>query len=74
RDEKIELELELQTISVPTLIIHGTHDQVIPFSQAIILNDKIEGSRLVAFQYSGHGPFWEEREKFNEVLINFTSH
>ncbi|WP_397540045.1 alpha/beta fold hydrolase [Rummeliibacillus pycnus] len=72
RDEKIEIELQM--ISVPTLIIHGTHDQVIPFSQAKILNDKIEGSRLVAFQYSGHGPFWEEREKFNEVLINFTSH
>ncbi|WP_102693926.1 alpha/beta fold hydrolase [Rummeliibacillus pycnus] len=71
RDEKIDTEL--QTITVPTLIIHGIHDQVIPFSQAKILNDKINGSRLMAFQYSGHGPFWEEREKFNDALIDFTS-
>ncbi|MGG0657284.1 alpha/beta fold hydrolase [Rummeliibacillus pycnus] len=71
KDEKIETEF--QTIYVPTLIIHGIHDQVIPFSQAKIIYEKIKGSKLVAFHYSGHGPFWEEREKFNEVLIDFTS-
>ncbi|MFC7440275.1 alpha/beta fold hydrolase [Laceyella putida] len=69
RDEK--LDADLQKIFVPTLIIHGIHDQVIPFAQARELNQKIRNSQLVPFQYSGHGAFWEERNKFNQLLIQF---
>jgi non-heme chloroperoxidase len=71
RDEKIDDELS--AITVPTLIVHGIHDQVIPFSQAELLNNKIKGSKVVPFEYSGHGLFWEERKKFNKELIDFTS-
>jgi non-heme chloroperoxidase len=69
RDEK--LDADLQKIVVPTLIIHGIHDKVIPFAQAQELNQKIRNSQLVPFQYSGHGPFWEERDKFNQLLLQF---
>ncbi|MGJ7913392.1 alpha/beta fold hydrolase [Neobacillus sp. LXY-1] len=69
RDEK--LYTDLQKIIVPTLIIHGVHDKVIPFSQAQELNQKVINSQLVPFHYSGHGPFWEERDKFNKVLMQF---
>ena len=55
RDEK--LYDDLPKIVVPTLIIHGIHDKVIPFSQAQELNQKIRNSQLVPFQYSGHGAF-----------------
>ncbi|NUJ19632.1 alpha/beta hydrolase [Bacillus glycinifermentans] len=69
RDEK--LYADLPKISVPTLIIHGVHDKVIPFAQACELHQNIRNSELVPFQYSGHGPFWEEREKFNRILTQF---
>jgi non-heme chloroperoxidase len=69
RDEN--LDADLQKIFVPTLIIHGIHDKVIPFAQAQELNHKIRNSQLVPFQYSGHGPFWEERDKFNQLLTQF---
>jgi non-heme chloroperoxidase len=69
RDEK--LDADLLKISVPTLIFHGIHDKVIPFTQAQELNQKIKNSQLVPFQYSGHGPFWEERDKFNQLLTQF---
>lgn len=69
RDEK--LYTDLPKIVVPTLIIHGIHDKVIPFAQAQELAQKIKNSQLVPFQYSGHGPFWEEREKFNRLLTQF---
>lgn len=69
RDEK--LYADLQKILVPTLIVHGVHDKVIPFAQAQELNQKIKNSLLVPFHYSGHGAFWEEREKFNEVIRQF---
>lgn len=69
RDEK--LYADLPNIHIPTLIIHGIHDKVIPFSQAQELNQAIRNSKLVPFQYSGHGAFWEERDKFNSVITQF---
>ncbi|MBA4494462.1 alpha/beta fold hydrolase [Paenactinomyces guangxiensis] len=69
RDEN--LDADLQKIFVPTLIIHGIHDKVIPFAQAKELNKKIRNSQLVRFKYSGHGPFWEERDKVNQLLSQF---
>ena len=69
RDE--ELYQDLPRIHVPTLIIHGLHDKVIPFKQAQEVNQLIKNSQLVPFQYSGHGPFWEERDKFNKLLVQF---
>ena len=71
RDETVHADLP--KINAPTLIIHGIHDKVIPFQQAQELHRKIKNSQLVPFQYSGHGPFWEERDKFNQLLIQFTS-
>ncbi len=69
RDEK--LYDDLGKVAAPTLIIHGVQDKVIPFAQAKELNRKIRNSYLVPFQYSGHGPFWEEREMFNRILTQF---
>ncbi|WP_018923990.1 alpha/beta fold hydrolase [Salsuginibacillus kocurii] len=67
RDEN--LYEDLPQITAPTLIIHGVHDQVIPFSQAEEVHHSIENSQLVPFQYSGHGAFWEERDMFNQLLM-----
>jgi non-heme chloroperoxidase len=69
RDET--LDEDLPNILVPTLIVHGVHDKVIPFAQAQELNQQIKNSQLVPFQYSGHGLFWEERDKFNQLLKQF---
>ena len=69
RDENVAPNLA--QIVVPTLIIHGIHDQVIPFSQSHILHQSIPNSYAIPFKYSGHGPFWEEKDKFNKDLIEF---
>ncbi|WP_276352982.1 alpha/beta fold hydrolase [Cohnella caldifontis] len=69
RDER--LDADLPRIGVPTLIVHGVHDKVIPFAQAREMNRQIRNSQLVPFHYSGHGAFWEERDKFNPLLTRF---
>ncbi|RHW39355.1 alpha/beta hydrolase [Lysinibacillus yapensis] len=69
RDE--ELYADLPKIHVPTLIVHGIHDKVIPYAQAQELKQKIRNSQLVPFHYSGHGCFWEERDKFNQLLMQW---
>lgn len=69
RDEYLLADLE--KIRVPTLILHGIHDQICLFPLAEILNKSIQGSVLVPFEHSGHGLFYEEKEKFNNELIRF---
>jgi pimeloyl-ACP methyl ester carboxylesterase len=69
RDENVYYDLD--KILVPTLIIHGIHDKIVPFDKAQETNALIKNSQLVPFHYSGHAPFWEEREKFNQLLIQF---
>ncbi|MFF2455356.1 alpha/beta fold hydrolase [Peribacillus simplex] len=69
RDE--DVYNDLGKIFVPTLIIHGIHDKIVPFTKGQETKNLITNSQLVPFQYSGHGPFWEERDKFNQLLIQF---
>lgn len=69
RDES--LFSDLGKICVPTLILHGIHDKVCPFQLAIAQKEGIKDSKLVPFENSGHGLFWEERDKFNMELAKF---
>ena len=62
---------DLGKIHVPTLILHGIHDKVCLFPLAIAQNEGIRNSLLVPFKYSGHGLFYDERDKFNKELTQF---
>jgi len=66
-----ELFSDLGEICVPTLILHGTHDKVCLFPLAIAQHEGIKNSRLVPFKFSGHGLFYDERDKFNAELARF---
>jgi pimeloyl-ACP methyl ester carboxylesterase len=61
----------LETIVVPTLVCHGRHDRIFAFGAAEHLHEHIKGSRLVAFDDSGHLPMLEESERFNAELSAF---
>ncbi|ACQ54397.1 alpha/beta hydrolase [Clostridium botulinum] len=62
---------DLETINVPTLIIHGIHDKVVPFELGEIQNKMIRHSKFIPFKYSGHATFYDERDKFNKELVKF---
>lgn len=68
---KEQLFYDLETIKVPTLIIHGIHDLIVPFELGEVQNHAIKNSILLPFHFSGHGSFYDEKEKFNEDLVNF---
>ena len=63
---------DLPKINVPTLIMHGVHDQVVPYQLGVVQNQGIQGSSLVSFENSGHGLFYDEKDKFNMELSRFT--
>ncbi|MGM0873597.1 MAG: alpha/beta fold hydrolase [Bacillota bacterium] len=69
RDE--DLRQDLSKINVPTGIFHGKHDKVCPYVFAELLHAGIKGSKLIPFEYSGHGLFYCEMKKFNRELARF---
>lgn len=62
---------DLEAINVPTLILHGIHDKVVPFKLGEIQNKMIRNSKLIPFNESGHGLFYDEKDKFNEEIVRF---
>ncbi len=69
RDEDLRRDLPL--IQVPTAIFHGKQDNVCPYAFAELMHAGIKDSTLIPFQYSGHGLFYCEKEKFNKELAQF---
>ena len=66
-----ELFSDLKKIKVPTIILHGIHDKVCLFPLAEAQKKGIKNSKLVPFEYSGHGLFYDEKDKFNKELMKF---
>jgi len=62
---------DLTKIHVPTLIMHGIHDQVVPYPLGVIQHEAIKNSKLITFENGGHGSFYDERDKFNWELVQF---
>lgn len=61
----------LPQLSVPTLIVHGDKDRLIPLRLAEKAARQIPGARLHIFHHCGHLPPRERPEAFNEVLREF---
>ncbi len=67
-----DLRGDLDKITVPTIIMHGKKDKICSFDLAEQMHAGIKNSKLVAFEKSGHSLFLEERQKFNDLLIEFS--
>jgi pimeloyl-ACP methyl ester carboxylesterase len=56
---------------MPTLIVWGAQDTIIPVSHAYAAHQAIPGSKLVVIDDAGHFPHVETPERFLEVLLDF---
>ncbi|HEX8568059.1 MAG TPA: alpha/beta fold hydrolase [Pyrinomonadaceae bacterium] len=63
----------LAKISVPTLVIVGETDELIPPAEAEKMNQAIKDSRLVKISNAGHLSPLENPAEFNPALLNFLS-
>jgi pimeloyl-ACP methyl ester carboxylesterase len=61
-------------IEIPTLIVWGTRDPIIPVSHATTAHLTITGSRLELFEGTGHFPHLDDPRRFAEVLRDFIAH
>jgi pimeloyl-ACP methyl ester carboxylesterase len=60
-------------IEAPTLVLHGTADNVVDWRNAQLLADAIPNARLELFEGAGHLFFWERPERVAAVLTEFLS-
>ncbi len=56
---------------VPTLIVWGEQDEIIPVSHAYAAHEAIPGSQLVVMDGVGHFPHSEQPDRFVDVLTDF---
>ncbi|MFT4031303.1 MAG: alpha/beta hydrolase [Siphonobacter sp.] len=67
-----DLREDVAKINVPTLIIQGTADQIVPFAiSAQVLNESISNSQLIAYDGAPHGFFYTEWPRLNQDLMAF---
>jgi len=63
----------LATIEMPTMIVWGPSDQVVPVAAAASYRRRIPHSRLEIFERTGHVPQLERPLRFNALLEEFLS-
>jgi len=62
----------LKCIDVPTLVIHGDADRILPFAATgKRTHEAVKGSRLVVVENAPHGLNWTHAVKVNSALLTF---
>jgi len=59
------------SLQVPILIAHGRHDYVAPHTMWDGIADTLPNATLHLFERSGHQPFFEEPERFADVVVEW---
>ncbi len=58
-------------VDIPTLIVWGTRDRVIPVAHATAAQQAIPGSRVELFEGAGHFPHLDQPDRFAALLREF---
>jgi pimeloyl-ACP methyl ester carboxylesterase len=72
--KNVNLTKEIQSIKVPVYFFEGKYDMATPTVVVEEFYDNLDaekGKKLFIFENSGHMPMLEEREKYQELLIDF---
>jgi len=69
--EAFETYDRLSEINIPTLILHGTEDKILPVENAKILAENIPSAELILFKNTGHGLIIQELKLWTQKVIEF---
>jgi abhydrolase domain-containing protein 14 len=64
-------EAALRKLDVPTLIVWGERDAVVPIAQANALHSWVAGSKLVVLKGAQHPCYLDRPDEFHAALIEF---
>jgi non-heme chloroperoxidase len=68
---KTDFRTELASITVPTLVLHGTADMAVPFGMGKAAAAGIAQSKLIEYQGGSHGIVLTERDRVARDLQSF---
>jgi non-heme chloroperoxidase len=67
-----DLTPDLKKFDIPTLILHGDDDQIVPYADAALLSSKIvKGAVLKIYEGAPHGMCTTLKDKVNAELLAF---
>ena len=73
RQQSLVLEHRLPEVKVPTLVVWGRQDRVLPLAHAHVAERSIPNASLQIFEECGHAPMIEKPDDFNRVVSEFVS-
>lgn len=63
---------DLKRFDVPTLVLHGDDDQIVPIAASALISSKIiKNARLVVYERAPHGMCSTQKDRVNEELLAF---
>jgi non-heme chloroperoxidase len=63
---------DLKRFDIPTLIIHGDDDQIVPIGDSALLSSRlVKGATLKVYPGASHGLTFTHKEQFNADLLAF---
>ncbi|QCW01843.1 alpha/beta fold hydrolase [Natrinema pallidum] len=69
--QNFDVSGRLDGLRVPTLILHGTADRVVPVENARLLEEQIADSRLELVEGGSHLFFIEDADEVTETVLSF---
>ena len=67
-----DLTEDLKKIDVPTLVLHGDDDQIVPIADSALLSSKIiKNAKLVVYEGAPHGMCTTLKDRVNAELLAF---
>jgi non-heme chloroperoxidase len=67
-----DLTEDLKKFDVPTLILHGDDDQIVPIAASALLSSKlIRNAKLKIYKGAPHGMCTTLKDRVNEDLLTF---
>jgi non-heme chloroperoxidase len=67
-----DLTEDLKRFDVPTLILHGDDDQIVPIQASALLSSKIvKGAELKVYEGAPHGMATTHKDRVSEELLAF---
>lgn len=68
----LDYQEDLKKIDVPTLILHGDDDQIVPIADSALLSAKIvKKATLKVYKGAPHGLCTTHKHQVNEDLVSF---
>jgi pimeloyl-ACP methyl ester carboxylesterase len=73
RQTRAKMGYPLEKIHLPTLIVHGTSDSIVPFAQAKALASRVPGAEMLTIEGGEHVSIYTHRAEVRATIDRFLS-